>query len=880
MAGTPPRRYKPGELQRTREHLGELTPEEARRMAKRLGGQVGVERSADKVESGYRKLSDLNRRRVDRFVPQEKAPSRDAAPGGSPATPGETAGAKPQRAGSVAARPGYFDLVRMSFAAARAEHQLKTFPHAATSLFAIFGRIEDVTNPEFLRNSDKLIFAPIETLVLAVRHLLARNAKVEAYQLRLPYFQQILSIVRDWDIEGISRELARLQRDPHGVTFADCRQLCVMIFRPLVILGDLDPTYHVAMAIKQLHDLNLLALPKQSPDADRVKLQYAAARDSLVPVFRRLRERCYPLLMRLASVRYSPYPEFFRVQRETILAFLSLTSEEIIPGKDLTNVMHAAPAASPPIVEPTPPSEQPEEKLEAKPFPALVVRGLEFLDQLFPQAGFARLASYPDLYPYFQPLFNLPRGVELIPPEDPLQQVIILIAVLQQLFYGFRAIRFRAFDDDRGNKVAVNERIEALTANWHLFLDEVIGKNYANSLDEVCRQLERNRDFLATDYGDKLETDLQWAKRHFLLPLLSIRAAKGMRTHFASNLPGLPDTVRDLKETIGLIIDDVESKRLQSIENPFDDFSFAIEDFLSKRIRLVLSRRVNPEQYLGKRVSNLNLIVHAGLVLAVLEYLTTSPDSFYYAAETRSLYRTEVGRPGVPQYNVPVENPYEIIAAAERARRSGEAKSQNSGGSPSPTVAPPVGKEPTEGTGGEPPSQPGGVAVEKRDPVTGMALLNELTSRVRELIATDPSGEHPFVLLALSLRHFSELSKEYGAAYAEAALRATGEIIASEIRLYVDIPHRVGASGFVLLLPETRSEEAAHLARRLGERFHATVVGPDPMAVSIGIVEHLRGWSLDRLLKLTEGAIRGAAKRPSPSIVIFQPATESFVPLA
>jgi len=881
MAGNPPKRYNPGELQRTREHLGELTPEEARRMAKRLGGQIGVERATEKVKTGSQKLTDLNRRRADRLLPREQVVDRENAPppGGSSAAQKEAAGGRLPREGTAPAHPGYFDLVRMSFAAARVEHQLKTLPHAAASLFAIFGRVEDFANPDFLRSSDKLIFAPIESLVLAVRHLLARNAKVAAFKLRVPYFQEILSIIGDWDIEGISRELARLQRDPRGVTFAECRQLCVMLFRPLVRLGDLDPTYHVATAIKHLQDLNLLALPKESPDAERVRLQYAAARDALVPIFRRLRERCYPLLMRLASVRYSPYPEFFRAQREAILGFLSLSREEVIPAKELSDTMQAAAAALPSTEEASGPQEQPEERHGPNPFPDVVVRGLEFLDQLFPQAGFARLPDYPDLYPYFQPLFNFPRGVELIPAEDPLQQVIVLIAVLQQLFYGFRAIRFRAFDDVSGNRIAVNERIEALTANWHLFLDEVIGKNYASTLDEVCRQLERNRDFLLTDYGDKIETDLQWTKRRFLLPHLSVRAAKGMRPNFSSNLPGLPDTVRDLKETIGLIVDDVESKRLESIENPFDDFSFAIEDFLSKRIRLVLSRRVNPEQYLGKRISNISLIVHAGLVLGVLEYLTTSPDSFYYAAEAHSLYRTEVARPGIPQYNVPVGNPHEIIASAERVRNLGDAKRKGPGGGPPSVVAPPEGKEHSESATSGPPSQAAGDAGHKRDPVTGMSLLGELTTRLGELLATDPNGERPFVLLALSLRHFSELSKEYGAAYAEAALRTAAEIIAGEIRIYVDMPYRVGMAGFIILLSDTRAAEAAHLAVRLAARFHAAVVGPDPMAVSIGTVEYRLGWSIERLLKLTESTIRAAAKRPSPSIVTYDPSSEGFIPV-
>ncbi len=847
-------------------------------MAKRLGGQIGVERAENKVETGYRKLSDLNRRRGDRFEAVGGGAPRESAPpaSGFPLEQEGAEGERPRKATGAPVRPGYVDLVKMSFAAARAEHRLKTLLGAVASLFAIFGPVEDFASPEFVRTSDKVVFAPIEGLVLAVRELLSRNAKNSAYQLRIPYFQEILAVIRDWDIEGISRELARLQRDPRGVTFADCRQLCVLVFIPLVRLGDLDPSYHLAMALKHLHDLDLLALPKQSPDAAKVRLRYAAARDALVPVFRRLKERCYPLLMKLAAVRYSPYPEFFRVQRGAVLAFLALAEEQIVPPKELSHVEPAGTTAEPPSAKPSSLEAASEAGRMPKPIPEPVVRGLEFLAQLFPRAGFERLSDFPDLYPYFQPLFSFPHGVELIPPEDPLQQVIVLIAVLQQLFYAFRAIRFRTFTNAHGERIPMNERIEGLTANWHLFLDEVIGKNYANSLDEVCRQLERNRDFLMTDYGDKLETDLLWTKRRFLLPLLKIRPSKGTLPSFGSNLPRLQDTVRELRETIDLVIADVESKREESVENPWDDLAFAIEDSLSKRIRLVLSRRVNPEPFLGKRVSNINLIFHAGLVLAVLDYLTTSPDSFYYAGSQPPLYRTELGRPGVPQYRVLVENPYEIIAAAERA---GGSRGQASGRSPSPPLSP---REAGPGSGqssDEEPGRAGEAGGERRDRITGMALLKELTERVAELLREEPAGERPFVFLALSIRRFSELSKEYGPGYAESALKAMGEIIAGEIRLYLDVPYRVGAAGFVILLPDSRTEDALHLARRLAERFHATVVGPEPMAVSIGCVEYRRGWSLEQLLKLTEGAIREAAKRPFPSIMTLSPSGEGFLPV-
>ena len=46
MNNSPKAIYKPGELEETRKHLGEISKEESLRVAKLLGGEVGVERTS------------------------------------------------------------------------------------------------------------------------------------------------------------------------------------------------------------------------------------------------------------------------------------------------------------------------------------------------------------------------------------------------------------------------------------------------------------------------------------------------------------------------------------------------------------------------------------------------------------------------------------------------------------------------------------------------------------------------------------------------------------------------------------------------------------------------------------------------------------------
>ena len=39
--------YEPGELDKTRKNIGEISPEEAMAIAKKLGGEIGVEKAQD-----------------------------------------------------------------------------------------------------------------------------------------------------------------------------------------------------------------------------------------------------------------------------------------------------------------------------------------------------------------------------------------------------------------------------------------------------------------------------------------------------------------------------------------------------------------------------------------------------------------------------------------------------------------------------------------------------------------------------------------------------------------------------------------------------------------------------------------------------------------
>jgi diguanylate cyclase (GGDEF)-like protein len=156
-----------------------------------------------------------------------------------------------------------------------------------------------------------------------------------------------------------------------------------------------------------------------------------------------------------------------------------------------------------------------------------------------------------------------------------------------------------------------------------------------------------------------------------------------------------------------------------------------------------------------------------------------------------------------------------------------------------------------------------------------METAQSMAHKVR-LLMEIPDGEKSFVLLAVTLRKYSEIAAQRGAEKAENWLKKVAVVITSEVRDFEDVPYRVGAGAFIVVMPETAAPDAIHLADRLTKRFKEVEGGELP--ISMGIVEYQPGWSIEHLLKTAQAAIRDAAKLPSPALVSHEPTTDTFIP--
>lgn len=141
------------------------------------------------------------------------------------------------------------------------------------------------------------------------------------------------------------------------------------------------------------------------------------------------------------------------------------------------------------------------------------------------------------------------------------------------------------------------------------------------------------------------------------------------------------------------------------------------------------------------------------------------------------------------------------------------------------------------------------------DLLTGLRNRRHFQERLGEEFARAMRYATPLSLLIIDLDALKELNDRHGHQEGDAALRRAATAIREGLRA-TDIGARWGGDEFVVLAPNTRSEDAVRLAERVRLQAAANAVGsgPTPVTVSIGVA------TLDPLLphSAPEALVRAA----------------------
>jgi GGDEF domain-containing protein len=816
MAKHPPERYDPGELDRTRRNLGDLSPDQAREMASLFGGEVGVERISPEMEEKYRRLSMLNRRFSDPSLllpPQEQ----------------RVRGKERASAAGIRRRPGYLDRVRNNFRAAAPEFRIIPRIQAYRSLVSFFLPVKETLHPRFITSGEDIFYHSLERVVLALRSLSAINRREEVPSLKDYRSLRIIAVLRDWDIETIHRELSVLQRSPRNQPLAAAARLCRALYRPFFQLIDLDPSSHLMPAVKRLFDLDMMAYPADSTEAARIKRMGSTLRNELMHLFTDVRRRCSPLITGLADLPYAPYPEFFSYFRPRILEFLSLGEEEILPlqAEDL-------------LIEPSEgevhvgeeeieeEGDTPDE--EPPPIPEKADSALDFLVKLFPQSGFEDIARCPDLFSYFKSIVSFPKNTDLLHPENPVHQIAVLLALIQELLYGFRQVIFGELIDEEGSAKEIQGAADAHVGVWHRLLDEVVCGRLLIDLVDYCRQIERSADYRYSEAGMRQENSIMLRISRTLLPYLSVPAIRGRQIADERSLPRLPVEAAEFHQLLEDALRLAPDGRKPAIKNPHAPFRFEIENYVSLRFRAYLQRQGLPQD-------NRHLIQHISLLLSLLDYLVNDPASHFYRSDHFPLYRHEEGHREIPIYTVPAMETERIIEGSE------------------------VELTPPE----EFLDQPG----PGKDKVSGLLQARGFETAVKSAVETYHREKSPVTIATVCIPELRILGPEER----NDRLRVIGHCVRGEIREYSDLPYHMEDDSIPVILPETSGVNAVRFCRRLIR----TILEKLPEAgIHIGIVAYHPTWSPGKLLKTAARTAAEAERRRSPAMLLYLEAEDRY----
>ncbi|MDB5447195.1 MAG: pleD [Phenylobacterium sp.] len=147
------------------------------------------------------------------------------------------------------------------------------------------------------------------------------------------------------------------------------------------------------------------------------------------------------------------------------------------------------------------------------------------------------------------------------------------------------------------------------------------------------------------------------------------------------------------------------------------------------------------------------------------------------------------------------------------------------------------------------------------DQLTGLHNRRYMAGQLKALVERAAQGGEPVSLLAIDLDHFKQINDSFGHDVGDEVLREFAVRLASNVRA-IDLPVRHGGEEFLVVMPDTRLDDAHRIAERIrlhvaGEPFR--VAGGEEaldVTISIGVAASLPGETRpDGLLKRADKAM-------------------------
>lgn len=631
--------YEPGELDRTRQHIGLIDADEAKRMMKTLGGTVGIEKSQPIDE---------------KKLPQKHSSSRvingkiSSTPGGRP-TSSEVAS---QAAGFSSSKtqstrltlPTVQAKVKKSMDDMLIDYGIKPKPVFLAAIFKSL-RSEKIAHG-FLTVQLPAHIKNLEEFSNSMKSMMKQShpSIQERIKTDTSAYYRTIATVTSWEIDTLNKQMSVLSNNAANVTVVQLVPIIKLIYSCLYKVYFLGEN-RVKETIQRLCIDASNTFPEKS---ESIQQTARAAASAWLYLYEHTLNRLYPLLLRMTCPNIVPYPEIMKAESQRILSFLGMTKFDLVfPDKEPTQA----------DIKTAEQKEQEKKAAQKQAGHDQVTKGLKVLDSLFPDAGFANLQQMPDLFPYFQPLYQFPDGFNYLNKDNPLQVVVVLLRIIEDFFMGFRNVNF--VPDDEVTELLGNDTMSHILQEWVEYREVLFEKKYCTILRDYVGNLTASMEYAGSALGKKMTSNLLWFSRNQFLAGLQFDLRFLDRPDPDKSLPPLGRRVSKLKAAFNYILGksvqaykenpkEAMQRNDLGVEHIFKPYQFPVPNTVSRRLDVLLGGKNS------KNANVFNLIKYTNYAITVLDWWVNDPESPAYAVDAEQIYRKD--NSGKPIFSIPTRN--------------------------------------------------------------------------------------------------------------------------------------------------------------------------------------------------------------------------------
>lgn len=631
--------FEPGTLDNTRKNIGVLDAEEAAKMQKVLGGEVFTEKSAPIDYSKLPKKA-VNHRA---YSPATGHTSYSVSAGNKNAS---TSAPNPKKAQASAPAPKKIKHVADLPSISQKDNQLidrlmMSAEYGIKKNYGVFNFIrpfiKDGTErvlPGFCEITLKNHIDHIQNFITVVKTMIQNSP--DTYKSKISNESdnkfKFLRKVATWNTRDIKLGYIDLDSKDKVTLVSELVPFVKAVYKQVITIYFLGDST-ITQMIKDIYN-DIMKYPKANKDKFQMLSKQAIT--EWVYIHSQVIAGLYPLLMRMVGTPFCAYPKFFTQELSAILKFVDLKKFDLLlPEKKKTQ--EEVDAEKKKIEAENKAKEEASKPVEEK--TDMVKTGLKLLDQMFPQAGFLHLEEFPDMYPYFEPLYELGEPFLYLSPNNPLQITLVLLKILEDFFMACHNMQF----NEKSNPLLSDKRdsITQILNEWPVYREDNFNRKYAEELKNLVNQTYTQPNFPTTQLGKKTITNLYWQTKYLFLPnftfeqlLLERPVNDNKYILLSTRVSFMLKAFSDISRLIGLV--DPPNGKVSGLDNPWDCYHFDITSPVSKRLDVLLNAKSKTNNVTA---TNANVVKYITCILAVLNWWVNAKSSPAYKADPRKIYR-------------------------------------------------------------------------------------------------------------------------------------------------------------------------------------------------------------------------------------------------